>query len=195
MPSKSKQHIRNVYCVQPCFCTYTLCCIKTCILSDNCQVCLCCAWYGVTLIAVCKDYSSSLYNCSEAETLTDTRFAVPRVVTTNITVFWDLTACSLVSEECAASIIRIEEALMVKAVCFRETLVPDCTVSHPTKQVRFRQQVRSHYEIVNIKCKVNECLKGQYRHIVVMEIILHVIHCDCLKENAGLLTWDSLPLL
>jgi len=73
------------------------------------------------------------------------RFEVLIVVTTNITVFWNVTPCSLVSEACAASIFRIEEALVVKAVCFSETLVPDCMVSHPTRQVGFRQQVRSHY--------------------------------------------------
>jgi len=58
------------------------------------------------------------------------RFAILTVVTTNITVFWDVTPCSLVSEECAASIFRIEEAVMVKAVCFSQTLVPDCTVTY-----------------------------------------------------------------
>jgi hypothetical protein len=41
---------------------------------------------------------------------------------------------------------------------------------------------------------VNECLKGQYKHIVVTEIILHVIYYDYLKENAGLRTGDSLHL-
>jgi len=53
------------------------------------------------------------------------KFEFLAVVTMNITVFWGVTACSLVSEECAASIFRIEEALMVKAVCCcSETLVP-----------------------------------------------------------------------
>jgi hypothetical protein len=55
-----------------------------------------------------------------------------------ITVFLDVTPCSLASEEYATSIFRIEESLMVKAVCFSESLVADCTVSHPTRQVRFR---------------------------------------------------------
>jgi hypothetical protein len=73
------------------------------------------------------------------------RFAVFTVVSKNISVFWDVIPCNLVSEECAAFIFRIGEALMGKAVYFSEILVPDCTVSHPTRQVRFRQQVRSHY--------------------------------------------------
>jgi hypothetical protein len=60
-------------------------------------------------------------------------FEVLTMLTMKITIFWDVTPCSLVSEECAASVFRIEEALMVKAVCFSETLVPNCTVSHPTK--------------------------------------------------------------
>jgi hypothetical protein len=65
------------------------------------------------------------------------RFAVLTVVTMNITVFWDVTPCSLVSQECAASIFGIEEALMVKAVCFLETLVPDCMASsHKTGLVQ-----------------------------------------------------------
>jgi hypothetical protein len=73
------------------------------------------------------------------------RYEVLTVVTMKITLFQGVTQCSLVSEVCAASIFRIEEALMVKAECYSEILVPDCTVSHFTRQVRFKQQVRSRY--------------------------------------------------
>jgi hypothetical protein len=80
--------------------------------------------------------------------------------------------CSLVSEGCAASNFGIEEDLMVQAVCFSETLVPNCTVSHPTRQVTFRQQVRLH----DWKASINQIV---VQHNYLLNKFMTLVEVTC----------------